>query len=231
MVREHRADHWLSRWDWTSSGAIPSAALFLVATFGHPLSAQSPDTQLVRVSLPAGISLAIPAGWRPNRPDVQAAFSGRSRDTLDLSHIQPDPTGSLVLFAAPFERPEEASIQISIMPTRVSQAMVSTFSASDIADADQQFRSEIEGTIERLGLTLLEWRGTTRVPLGGQVALLSRYRFRYPEKTPMLMESYGIYLGSRAIHIRIQYSESASTPTVRDVDRVRRSIQLARSNL
>jgi hypothetical protein len=193
-------------------------------TFTRSVVAAPPD---ITISLPYGIQVTIPSGWRASREDVSAMLSAARGTKVNATAIREDSTGHLVLFAAPLERSDEASVEFSIQPTGVSQAVVGRLSEREIADADVRFRKEIEGAIRRSGLTLLEWRGTTRASLGGRVALVRRYRFHYPDKPPMLMESYGIYLGNRAIQIRIQYSERSSPPTAHDIDLIRKSIELS----
>jgi hypothetical protein len=176
--------------------------------------------------LPYGISLAAPSGWRADSSSVQERLRDRSTKA-SLTDLAPDSSGHLITLACPLGRLDEPSLEISIMPTGVSQAQVRRMTEAEIDQAGAGFRREIEADIDRAGLTLVNWNGTERVPLGGQLALLCRYRFRYPGKRDMLMESYGVYLGGRSIQIRLQYSADLSAVTRAEVDQLRSSVRLA----
>jgi hypothetical protein len=214
--------------------ALPVHCLFAVvalATTARLGVAQTTPATGSEISLPFGIRLSVPKGWRTDRAEVAPFLSARGRSATNTISIKPEASGHLVTVAAPLDRAEEASFEISVMPTEVSQATVASMSPAEIARANQTFRSEIEGALRQSGLTLLSWEGTTRVPFGGRIALLTRYRFRYPDKPPMSMESYGVYLGRRSIQVRLQYSAPGSKVTKREVDRIRQSVRLALSSL
>lgn len=222
---------------WETDGISTRAALIkvffvvsMLLTLGwSPLYAQhAGSTPLL---LPYGISLAVPSGWRADRSSVQERLSDRSTEPLSLDGLAPDSSGHLITLAGPLGRSDEASLEISIMPTGVSQAQVTRMTQAEIDQAGAGFRKEIEAAIDRSGLTLVSWNGTERIPLGGQVALVNRYRFRYPAKRDMLMESYGVYLGRRSIQMRLQYSADPPAATRAEIDQLRSSIRLALDNI
>jgi hypothetical protein len=113
----------------------------------------------------------------------------------------------------------------------MGQSDVAAMTSEELVAAERSFRSEIEAAIDNTGLTLVSWEGMERDSLGGRIALVKHYRFRYPAKSEMTMESYGVYLGGRSIQIRIQFS-TASAPTLKEeIDGVRQSISLALGRL
>ncbi len=209
---------------------IPAMTAALVSTatslIFYPVHSISQERQTL-LRLPYGISVAVPKGWRSDREEVTAYLAGGKSAPGSVVNIRPDESGHLLILAGPLSEPGEASLQISIRPTRVSQAEVGTLSPTNIQEADRTFHSDIENSARREGITVVAWHGTTRERLGGRLALVSRYRFRYPNKLDMQMESYGVYLGARSIHLRLQYPVVPTPGLQRDVDQIRRSIRLA----
>jgi len=191
-------------------------------------SAQTSDP---RIKLPYGIELAVPNEWTTSRSDLGRYVVRQGSSLIDASALPVDSSGHLILFGIRDGSGHEASIEISVLPTAVSQSTVATMSTADLSRAEADFRTEITGVLHRNGMTLRFWDGLERVALGGRHALVRRYRVSYSDGRPMVMESYGVFLGRKSIQVRLQYSESSPPILLQAIARIRRSVVIGASEL
>jgi hypothetical protein len=158
-----------------------AAASFVYASESHTLI------------LPSGIRLRVERHWRSHRKKVNAALQDRPQGVTDLSHIQLQPTGHLLLLASPLSVPGEASVETSVFPGGVSQSKVAALSNRDLPKVDADIRARIEVSARKAGVTILQWHGTSKTFLGGKYALITRYRYRNAVGTVLNMESYSFH--------------------------------------
>lgn len=165
-----------------------------------------------RVDLPYSTTITVPWTWRSSTPQVETALRAR-KQVLKGLNLVPDEEGNWLLVAAPFaEDGEEASVGLTIVPSRLGQADINSLSQAEINDADADyFRPEAERAAANNGLTITTWEGTKRTTLGGRHALVTRYTFTRPDGPPLRKTTYAVYLGPRAIFIHTFTSTSPAT--------------------
>lgn len=207
---------------------FPAWCVLMMAFSSSAIGAQ---VRAEHIILPAGISLTIPVTWISSRDDLGDYVRTGANGVHDASALPPRPSGHLILFGTTDSLGNEASIEISLMPTRLGQSQVEAMTPAALTAAERTFRSEIEAALANSGLRLVSWDGMKRVLLGGRTALLKHYRFRYPAKPEMTMESYGVYLGRRSVQLRLQFSTAATAALRAEVDGVRKSITFALAQL
>lgn len=205
--------------------------LAFVGLFVGAQALQRDDPNSARILLPFGISLDVPIRWTTSRMDLGDYVSVRPDGVREAIRLPLQPNGHLILFGTQDGGAGEASIEISVFPTSVGQSFVRGMKEPELSRAEREFRTEILDALAATGSALLSWDGLTREEIGGRSALLRRYRYRPESGRPLIMESYGIYLGRRSIQVRVQYSVDAGPALMREVEVVRKGVLFALAEL
>ena len=83
------------------------------------------------VQLNYGIRLAVPHDWTTDQPAVATAIRADQR-VVDASALLADENGHLIIFKDPSFDTNEVSLEIQVMPARISQAALARMSDAEI---------------------------------------------------------------------------------------------------
>jgi len=155
------------------------------------------------IRLNYGIRLEVPHDWTTDQPAVAAAIRA-GQGVVDAIELVADTGGHLIIFKGPSFDTNEVSLEIQVMPARISQAALARMGDAEIeAGEESVFRPEVDGVAKRHALRITWWNGTSRRTIGGRYGLLTGYRFKYPNGREVIKETYSVYLGSKSVDVHV----------------------------
>jgi hypothetical protein len=199
-----------------------SCVLVFFALAVSSLAGKSGGERLTILKLPHGITIGVPSDWRIDDATANKLVVESRSGIVDLSEILAT-SGHVILVGSPMHGSGEASVEIGIVPSDVSQTEVAAMQVSDMAGADRQIRDSIEALARKNDVQILAWYGTSKDSIGSKYALVSRYRYEMPKRIHLNMESYSVYLGSSAVHVRFQYSDQNAAALRESLDEMKNS--------
>lgn len=183
------------------------------------------------VQLNYGIRLAVPHDWTTDQPAVATAIRADQR-VVDASVLSADENGHLIIFKDPSFDTNEVSLEIQVMPARISQAALARMSDAEIqAGEESVFRPEVDGVAKRHALRITWWNGTSRRTIGGRYGLLTGYRFKYPNGREVIKETYSVYLGSKSVNVHVFRQTKADARIVSALNHMIQSLVISVDSL
>lgn len=193
-----------------------------------PSSKTTPKARLVM--LPFSISVGVPASWRVDDAKVGKLLTTPKASRINALDLTPDRSGHLLTIASPLHGSGEASAEISVSGTHVSQQTVAAMTQRAMITAEWQFLQDIKTSASASGVEILEWHSMTKERVGNVVALVLHYKYRMPGSKSLNMDSYGIYLGSKSVKLRLQYTDEEAPALKAGLDQVKGAFRIEKTD-
>lgn len=180
--------------------------------------------------LPFSVSVGVPMNWRVDNAKVEKLLTTSRASRLNASDLIPDQSGHMLIIASPLSGQGEASAEITVKSTRVSQKTVEAMTADAMIATEWQFRQEIKDAANANGFEITEWHNMTKEKIGNAIALVMHYKYRMAGRKPLNMDSYGIYLGSESIQLRLQYTDENAPALKAELNQVKDGFHIEKIN-
>lgn len=206
---------------------IPVIMVALAAA--QSLPAQTSST-FVAVTLPHGVSVAVPAAWAILSHDQPVAIDPVSPWRLDLSRVAFDAR------PFPFEAhlSDEAGRTVGMVTVRyfphldLSQTNARGISTGELHQLDVELEKEVRRDLADSGMSVTSWRGTTRKDLQGLRALVSEYHRRSEVRQgDFRVRAFRVWAEQRSFTLTASYWEPQASLLEPMIDGIIGSLRMA----
>lgn len=181
---------------------------------------------MVRVKLPAGISLELPKEWNVHSSETGRVFDISRRAVVDLSGLTWNSLGHVIIARS---GPASSYALVSVAFQRrqtYTQDELRRLSSAELDSEAKALRRTLEDGFAAQGMGSLEWMGARRESLRNTLALVAEYRRRLPDGAAVWVQINHIPLGGRILSLTLAYREMESLRWRPVVHRVRESLRV-----
>jgi hypothetical protein len=198
------------------------AAVLIVASFGTLAGG------FVKVTLPRGVSMQLPAGWRALSSERKDLIRLSVDSAMEISGYGDDPGKELNLIAANSSPASTyAAVRVdSLLPPSISPHDLSLATPQDFADLQKTVQPEMERLLPLQGNHLIGPISIGRENYSGYPALVTTYRRTGP-KGPVVVKIIQIMTPQQEIKVNLSYRESEQAIWMPIIEKIRRSIVIA----
>lgn len=204
-----------------------SRALMLSAALALAAPAFA-STAFFPVRLAERVVVELPADWKV----VEGGPRGKPADSVEWearAHGEID-AGSALRFAADAYDGEgrvAARVAVRYHPwQKVSQQDVAEATEYEVQQIDKATREAVEKSVGKLGVSVLEWKGTEKRDFGGASAFVTEYkRSPYDGNGNFVVRMLRVFDGARSFTVTVSYREADAARLAPVCDRVLASLR------
>jgi len=218
------------------SNWLKSATLLIVVTLISSEEAQSQvakadSSNFVLMSLPRGVEILVPRGWKVFGQQWTDAFKASAETGLNLAGIELPSGKQVVLFAAnSVPSGTFASIRISsVMPPSMSVAEIASLTPTDLRQLRAESLSMWQQTLATQKASLISLHAVTVQTLAGHQALITEYRRSSGlASSPVKVQVNQIFTPTQEIMLTLSYREDEASLWLPVLSKIRASLRLSR---
>lgn len=198
------------------------------------LASPNDATDFVRISLPKGVSIELPANW--------VVLSKGRRITIDtfvksdLNLIGTDKDNSDLSFAANYYKDGKSNGEeaIGIVNIRyytnfnINQKDVRETKTYDIKQLDMVIKDNITNSMKVFGMSIVSWEGTKKYTINGITVFVTEYHRKALKSTGVYrVRLVRVLAGDRSFTLTVSYSKDEESFLKAISDRIISSLRLA----